>query len=358
MKNTQSLNTKLGLKQRPLLMGRMRMAEWLEMPEKEFAREIQKIEQDPLFRKLHFGAPQYSSVIRRQRWPRAEFTGGFYEINEQVTANGGERVRVEELLEQGPDLMPKIRKMGQESFERYFLYAEEALPLEDIARRTGLSLEEVGQINELLLKIGAEAEFAAPQKTPGRRQSCLARVYIEEGEPRFEFLSPYWARGLYHIRYDVLERWKDAGRLEGSELKKLPRFLKRLETVNLRQSTMFRVLESLAKLQSDFISSRRAEAKLPISLRMLSHRLDLAPSTVSRAAAGRSVMMPWDEEVPLIELLPGRRRVVRDILALWMKENPGQTDASLAERLKAERGIKIARRTVNAARSQITSAKK
>ncbi|MDE2313188.1 MAG: hypothetical protein KGL04_03320 [Elusimicrobia bacterium] len=347
------MKTSLDMKQRPLLMGRMRMAAWLEMPEKEFAREIQNIERNPLFLKLHFGEAQYPGVIRRQRWPRADFSGGFYEINEKVTAGRGERVRVEELLEQGPDLMPKIRKMGQEAFERYFLYAEEALPLEEIARRTGLSMEEIGRINELLLKIGAEAEFAAPEKTPDRRQSCLARVYIEEDEPRFEFFSPYWARGLYHIRYDLLERWKESGRLKGAELRKLPRFLKRLETVNLRQSTMFRVLESLSRLQSDFIFSKRPEAKRPISLRMLSRRLDLAPSTVSRAAAGRSVLMPWGEEVQLIELMPGRRRVVRDILSVWIKENPKQTDSALAERLKLEYGIKIARRTVNAARGQI-----
>lgn len=347
---------RMGLKAdtRLAMFGRMRMAEWIEMPEREFAAEVERIEKDPLFRKLYFGAERQPGVIRRQRWPQGRFSGGFYEFNERTLA-GGERVKVEEKLGEKARLLPVIRRMGREAFERYFLYASEPLPLSEIARRTGITEDEARAVNDLLLEIGAEAEFAAP---PGRclaggSYACLARLSVESGEPAFEFFSPYWARGLYQIRYDLLEDWKSGGRLAGTELKRLPHLLKRMETVNLRQNTVFRILESLAKLHKEFLGSRREDLKRPISLRALARRLDLAPSTVSRAASGRSVKLPWGQEVPLIALLPGRRRILREVLSRWLSGEPRVTDAALAERLREEHGIRISRRTVNAVRHEL-----
>jgi len=175
--------------------------------------------------------------------------------------------------------------------------------------------------------------------------TLLLRPYV------FAFLAAF-------LRYDLLEDWKRSGRLSGQDLRKLPHLLKRLETVNLRQNTMFRVLESLTKLQAEFLGSRSEESKRPISLRMLAHRLDLAPSTVSRALSGRSVLLPWGKEIPLIELLPGRRRILREVLSRWLEENLRVTDSSLAERLRQERGIRVSRRTVNAVRNELGKGKR
>ena len=353
MTGKAQLKMALRSEQRLALFGRLRMAEWIEMPEREFARQIERIESDPLFKKLSLGTGAEAGIIRRQRWPNGQFSSGFYEMNEKVLA-GGERVKVEELLGEDAALIPKIRKMGPEAFERYFLYAEEALPIGEIARRTGLTLKQAERVNGLLLKVGAQAEFA-PRRGPQPRGSyaCLARLSVDGSEPGFEFFSPYWARGLYQIRYDLLEKWKDEGRLPGGELKRLPHLLKKLETINLRQNTVFRILESLAKLQARYLRSRREDFKLPLSLRMLAHRLDLAPSTVSRAVSGRSVRLPWDKETPLISLMPGRRRVLKEVLSRWLAEDARRTDAHFVEKLKAEYGIRISRRTVNSVRNEL-----
>jgi hypothetical protein len=346
MPRKPALAAGLRQQQRLAVFGRMRMAEWIEMPEREFAREIALLERDALFLKLRDGA------VRRQRWPRARFAG-IGALNEAVTSGGGERVRVEERLEAGGAVMDKIRALGAEAFERYFLYAEEALPLAEIARRSGVSPEDAAAIRDFLLEVGAEAEFSSlPKASAGLGAYCVARLGVEDGEASFEFFSPHWARGLYQIRYDLLETMKDSGQLDAEEQKRLPGLLKRLETVNLRQSTMFRVLETLAKVQSGFLTTRRDDAKKPVSLRMLARRLDLAPSTVSRALSGRTVRLPWDKEVPLIELLPGRRRQLRLILGRWLEEDASPTDAALAARLKKEFGIAVSRRTVNAVRHE------
>jgi len=346
-----SVDVRLRQNQRMAVFGRMRMAEWIEMPEREFAREIERLEKTPLFRKLYFGETGRGGAIRRQRWTRGRLAGAA-EINERVMANGGERVMVEERLAERSEIMRKIQAMGQQDFERYFLYAPEALSLTEIARRTQISEEDVRAISDFLLEVGAEAEFSVlPKTASGVNYYCVARLSVDEGEPGFEFFSPHWARGLYQVRYDLLEELKNG--MATDELKKLPGLLKRLETINLRQSTMFRVFETVAKVQAGYLQNREDELKKPVSLRMLARRLDLAPSTICRALAGRSVRLPWGKEVPLIELLPGRRRQLRLILAHWLKEDASPSDASLAERLRTEQGIAVSRRTVNAVRHEV-----
>lgn len=358
MKQTQRLT--LAASQRLTVMGRMRMADWIEMPEREFAQEIVKLEKDPLFQKLYFGDGRIPGAFRRQRWPGGRLSGSFYEIDERTAAGAGERVGVEEFSAERAESISAIKRMGQKDFERYFIHGEDALTLEEIGRRTGLKPEEVRSVHELVVELGARAEFEttveAPSAAPGRQSACLAQISLAGGAPTFEFYAPYWARGLYQVRHDLLDRWKDGG-LTPAERKHLPGLLKRLETFNLRQSTLYRLLEMVARLQADFLKSERAVDVRPISLRQLAKRLDLAPSTVSRAFARRSVQLPSQRELPLISFVPGRRCVLRELLGGWLAENGAVTDASLAERLKLERGISVSRRTVNAVRHELHAAK-
>jgi transposase len=359
MKQTQKLS--LQNRQRLTVMGRLRMADWIEMPEREFAREVEKLEKDPLFQKLYFGDGRIPGAVRRQHWPGGTLAGSFYEIDERTAAGVGERVGVEEFAAERGAALAAIKRMGQKDFERYFLHGEDALTLEGIAQRTNLSPEEVRSIHELVLELGARAEFEGkvgiPTAAPSRQAACLARISLVDGAPSFEFYAPYWARGLYQIRFDLLEKWK-AGGLTPTERKHLPALVKRLETVNLRQSTLFRLLETIARLQADYLRSERAEDIKPISLRQLAKRLELAPSTVSRAFARRSVHLSSERELPLIAFAPGRRSVLRELLGQWLAAGVDVTDASLVERLKSERGIVVSRRTVNAVRHELKAVKR
>ncbi|MBI4061460.1 MAG: hypothetical protein HY403_08530 [Elusimicrobia bacterium] len=354
MKQTQKLA--LANSQRLAVMGRMRMADWIEMPEREFAREIEKLEKDALFQKLYFGDGRIPGALHRQRWPGGKLSSSFYEIDERTAAGSGERVGVEEFAATRGPALAAIKRMGQADFERYFLHGEEALTLAEIGRRTGMKPEEVQAVHELVLELGARAEFeakvSAPSAAPGRQATCLAQISLKSGAPTFEFYAPYWARGLYQVRHDLLDRWKDGGLTPG-ERKHLPALLKRLETINLRQSTLFRLLEMVARLQADYLKSEHPEDIRPISLRQLAKRLDLAPSTVSRAFSRRSVRLPSERELPLIAFVPGRRSVLRELLGQWLGVSVAVTDAALVERLKAERGISVSRRTVNAVRHEL-----
>ncbi|MBI5624954.1 MAG: hypothetical protein HY924_14355 [Elusimicrobia bacterium] len=351
-----ALKTVLRTDLRPALIGRLRMADWIEMPERLFAIEIRKIEKDPLFQKLFFGAGESPSAIRRQRWPRSRMALSFDEIGHR-TVSGGERARVEDILASRTKLVSQIRKIGRQAFEAYFLHSDEPLGLAEIGRRVSIPLEDVKRIHDMLLEIGTQAEFEGPLAgaPAAKRYTCIARVWVDEDEPSFEFFSPHWARGRYHIRYDLMEEWKREGALSSDERRKLPHLIKRIETVNLRQNTVFRIVESLAQLQAAFLRTHQDDQKRPISLRQLAYRLDLAPSTVSRALSGRSVILPWGRETPLIALVPGRRKVLREILSRWLSEPGRKTDAALAARLRDDYGIRVSRRTVNAVRNELAA---
>lgn len=352
------LKLSLRAQQRLALLGRLRMAEWIEMPESEFARQIEEIEKDNLFKKLFFGGEGAPRIIRRQRWPCTSLSGSFYDVSEQLVARG-EPVDVEKLLGDRSDVLPLIRRLGRPDFERYFLYGDGAESLGEIARRTGVGLPEIQSIHDFLIEVGARAEFHLPSREPelAKSYACIAKVALDSGEPAFEFYSPYWARGAYRIRYDLLEDWKEEGRLSGPERKRLRHLLKKIETINLRQNAVFRILESLAKLQTEFMRTRRADLLRPISLRLLAHRLQISPSTVSRAISNRSIRLPWGKEVPLAALLPGSRRVVRDILSRWLENGMRATDAAFAEKLRKDYGIQLSRRTINAVRHDLLKAK-
>ena len=122
----------------------------------------------------------------------------------------------------------------------------------------------------------------------------------------------------------------------------------------MRQHTLFRIVHELVTLQADFLAKRRPECQHPVSLRQLARSLRLSASTVSRAMSGRSVLLPWGEEIPLIGLAPGRRQVVRAVLATFLdKQTACETDAGLAARLEKEYGIRLSRRTVTAVRHEL-----
>ncbi len=351
MDQTLALKTQ----QRLSILGRMQIAELIEKPEADFAAEVAKIEKDELFRKLYFGDGKMPPAFQRQKWPSGELHSSFYEIDERRVAGSGERVPVEKLAEEQGLAVSAIKKMGRENFEKYFLRGQ-GLSLGEISKRLGFSKEEILSIHDFLLDVEIRSEFEVPSslpaKTPQRGAACIAHLKVLDGEVRFEFYAPYWARGLYHIRYDLIDGWKTEA-LSLDERKRLPFLIKRMESLNLRQSALYRVFESLSKIQMDYLSSRIIENLRPISLRGLARRLDLSPSTVSRALSRRSVRLPWEEEVPVIFLLPGRRRVLREIVETWLKNSPVMTDAELTAKLKAERGISVSRRTVNAVRHEI-----
>ena len=346
-----------------VLQGRLAAAKWLSMSEPEVVKEAGEIEGDPLFRELVYSDKGGMPLVRRRRWPASELHQGFYELKEEIAAGDGS-ADIHDLVEKHQDLIGMIRKIGQDSFEKYFLLGQTEDDFPTICKNCKITEEEGRQILDLVIEVGARSEFFRPGRVPetaGIRFSCIAEI---ERDPReadgvfFRFFAPHWARGKYEIQYERLEEWKKKRSLTTAEKRELRQLLKRIEMLNMRQDTLFQILSRSATEQSVYLRSRRRERLRPLSLRELARRIGVAPSTVSRAIARRSVVLPWGEEVPVKQLLTGQREVLLCILKEWKRTGfvrPGVTDESLMIKLAEETGITVSRRTVNECRRKMDS---
>lgn len=345
-----------------LLQGRITTAKWLSMKEPEVAKEISEVESDPLFNELMYNAEHGTPIFSRKRWPASSIHTSFYELKEELTS-GSPSGDIHDLLENRETLIKKIKGIGIEAFEEYFLYGEGGKTLSEICTKLKISLDEGRSILDLVIAVGARSEFYRPGRTPetsGIRYHCIAEI---TRDPRaddtlyFQFFSPHWSRGKYVIQYERLEEWKKKRNLTKEQKRNLRQLLKRIELLNMRQDTLFQILSRVTTEQSAYLRSRQDARLRPLSLRELARRIGVAPSTVSRSISNRAVRAPWGEEIPMKSLLTGQRVVILAILSEWARQ--GQitdqvTDDELTRRLAEESAISVSRRTINDCRRLLT----
>lgn len=359
---TASLKTKAAVKGslslRGRLLGRLKAVSLLSLPEPDFARFLKEIESDPLFRKLYFPSDGLPRVIRRSPWASTRLSQGFYELKEEISSDSGS-VEVESLLAKRRGLVGLIQKVGQEAFERYFLYEEEALSQEKLAQRTGLTLEQVREMQDLVLEMSIHSEFNRPGPSllsGGLHYTLIAHIEMNAaGAVSFSAASPHLARGRYSINREALEEWQKQEALAKEERKHLRTLLEKIELANIRQNTLMHILETVVENQRRYLVSQKKSDMRPLSMRALARQLSLAPSTISRAAALRSVILPWKEEVPLAGLLPIRRQVLEHVLDEILTDPASRKlpDSALARRLERDFSIAVSRRTVNECRRHL-----
>ena len=101
------------------------------------------------------------------------------------------------------------------------------------------------------------------------------------------------------------------------------------------------------------IRTAMAEGKIAAIMHMEgAEAIGLHESTVSRATANKSVMLPWRQVVPFRHFFKASLSV-RDVLReIIVSEDKPLTDAELVKRL-ADKGYHIARRTVAKYRDQL-----
>lgn len=131
-----------------------------------------------------------------------------------------------------------------------------------------------------------------------------------------------------------------------------------------RQSTLRRVAEVVMRHQRDFLVAGR-RALRPLRMAEIARELDLHPSTISRAIAGKYVATPFGT-LPLRDFCEGgsadgkdevghaRSAVAQHVAELVQAEDKSKplSDDALVEQLAA-RGIQVARRTVTKLRQAI-----
>jgi RNA polymerase sigma-54 factor len=117
-----------------------------------------------------------------------------------------------------------------------------------------------------------------------------------------------------------------------------------LDGLDRRDRTMRRVARFVVDHQARRVVAG-PRAHRPLLRRQVAAELRLHESTVSRAVAGKQVLLPSGETVPFGALFGAARGVQECLLDLVGAETVPRCDAELAEAL-AERGHRVSRRTV------------
>ncbi len=124
-----------------------------------------------------------------------------------------------------------------------------------------------------------------------------------------------------------------------------------ISNVNQRRKTIHRIATALIELQEPFIREGVRHLK-PLTRAMLADYIGVHESTVSRATAGKFVMLPCRRVVPFSDFFTASLSVKDVIKEIIEKEDGPLTDRQIGERLR-ERGIRVARRTVAKYRAEL-----
>jgi DNA-directed RNA polymerase specialized sigma54-like protein len=247
-----------------------------------------------------------------------------------------------------------IERMGEEAFERYFLYEKGVSSLKEAAARCGITEEQAGRLHRLLDAISLQAEESrrSPQAIPSLAHSvCVARVELVKSEPTLVWTLPHLARGRYEIDYDGVAMFLKSGNFSPNEADPLRRLIRQLERINMRQNTLERLLEIVLRTQSRYLVTGRALDLTVFPKKLAAHAIGVHPSRVGRLVCRRSLLAPWSREIPLADLLPNQREKAVFVLQDILQGAPGKwTDERIRQLLERQYGLRFSRRTVNECR--------
>jgi hypothetical protein len=346
--------------QRTVLVGRVKMAQAIKMPESEWARLISDVERDSLFQELLDARAEGKRIIKFKRFARTQLAGQFYDGQDQdvVGAGGGEGM--ESMLDKRKDLLELIQKIGQEKFERYFMYREGGETTANIAADCGVTIEQAKSLEDFIVEMSVQAEFYHPSTLNSAvtvKPTMVGQIIRnDDGNFSIAFFSPHLARGMYDIDRGALQRWQKTKKLDRASSARLRRYVGLLELANMKQGAFWRVIDHLLKVQKTYFETKDLSKMSAVSLRKVAKELQFAPSTLSRVFASKSVMMPWGHEMLILDLMPGQRRVVLEILdRILATDSSRMTDAFLAQKIAEQHNVRVSRRTITACRHYLNA---
>lgn len=234
LKLTQSVN----LLHQHRLAHRVKIANFISLPEVSFSSLVQQVENDPLF--LHYrSVANQERIFRYQRYPRTGMSSGFFEMNENTLSVPAPNI-TEEFLSEKQEIIELCQRIGMENFKDYFLYHEGNFSLEDISARCKLSMESTKKIMGLVDRLALEEEFHRNGKNaePGNieRYSKIANIEKDSaGNFTVTYTSLRYGRGRYVIDHEKFETLKNSKNASKEEIHYLENMIKTLELINTRK---------------------------------------------------------------------------------------------------------------------------
>ncbi len=239
-----------------------------------------------------------------------------------------------------------------------------------IATQLGVSGDEVTAAREFIKKNlspfpaeGQVGELNGVRYGGSRSEHVLPDVIISEQEGEFKVEVSESRR--FYLRLNPMylsfsnqmgEAGPDASEEDREHIR---RYLNRAKTflanINQRRETMRRITEALVDIQKDFLQNGVRDLR-PLTRSALASYLGLHESTVSRATAGKYVMLPNRKVISYNDFFTASLSI-KDVIKEILEAEKGKgidrlTDQVIVEKL-AERNIYIARRTVAKYRNQL-----
>jgi hypothetical protein len=319
---------------RPGVHAGIMLARLLELPEADFAKNVRELEADAFFQTL-----LNAKVISVQPYANARFAARWFGGWGLSTASDGVSA-----LDGRGDLAQLLQRIGQERFEECFL-GEGAFTDDDRARLCGISREEVMRLREMVNSLYVQEELdTAASPAPARTYSAVAGIAVDGGKPGLAFFNRDIWKGRYQV--DVEKRRRMLETLPTKVARRVEKFLRELELVDRRKTTLYRVLEVLIDAQTAFFVSGDPDKREPLTQRDLSGKLNITPSVLNRLISNKSIQLPWGLEAPLKVLLPSRKSIIRDRLHDLIRENPDSSDTELGQKIDRIYGVKLSRRSI------------
>ena len=318
-----------------VIQGRLKMAWLMEMSEEDFEKQLKELESSRLFKLL-----KASGVVNLAEFPSARYAArNFAGYGLRLSAGD-----LPELTDGNGDLVGLIQRIGQEDFEACFLKDAE---MNDAQRavKCGITQENAARLRDFVNRAFIHSEFeGAPAPLPEKVFSAVAGIELEDGAPVLAFFNREVWKGRYRVNREKLAEY--AGSLPEADGNKIEKLLKRLEFADQRKTTLYRALELLISVQTDFLVSGEPSRRRPLSQRTLAKNLGVDTSVLNRLVSNKSVQMPWGVETPMSVLLPSSKEVNLERLYSMAAEKPELSDEGLRAELKVRHGVDLSRRSV------------
>ena len=350
---------------RTKLMGRIKLGNLFSLPEKEFVEYIKQIEEQEEFKEL-----LNRRIVKYRKFSNVR-VGRSTQFKEGL--NSAKDFDLEELAERDPKGWQTVKevaiKLGEERFSD-FLKGNE-LSIREIAEECDLSLEEAEIFTNFINRFQTHQVFFDPATSSVKSvpsTSHFSRVaYIEDQGGELLIFpgddSQYLERGKYIIDYNHWETLIENGEMPLNKIKKILSLFRKLNMINHRITTLYRIIHQIKEKQSSFLISGNPKDKVPLTQRQMARALKVDPSTISRSVANKSMITPQGKEIPLKDFFSnGKEKInalIMDILKEEKKElkekalsNP-LSDKQIKDRLEKNYGIHIARRTITKNRKEI-----
>ncbi len=281
-------------------------------------------------------------------------------------------VQMEHLDEIGEAVPPHAKRIVSEQFRALGEHK-----FGDIAQALRITREEVQQawdyIKESLNPYPANGFAAGPDGASigGREVGLRPDVIIfkdEDGEFQVEVIESRRVSLRVNPVYRQPVGPLQAARREGSASETLPMsdqerqhirdYVTRakffIDNINQRRQTIARITEVVVECQHDFLD-KGVQALRPLTRAEVGERIGMHESTVSRATAGKFVLIPGGQVVPFAVFFTaslGVKDVIRQIIEAEDRSRPF-SDQEIVGKLRADSGIILARRTVAKYREEL-----